>query len=49
MQNLFFAGPAVGADLVPVDADGFQQAVQGLVTQGIEAHFLADGLQMLFP
>ena len=42
---LFFAGPAVGTDLIPVQTDGLQQAVQGLVAQGIEAHFFADGLQ----
>ena len=41
---LLFTVPAVGADLVPVDADGLQEAVQGLVAQGVKAHLLADGL-----
>ena len=42
---LFPAVPAVGANLVPVQADGLQQSLQGLVAQGVEAQLLADGLQ----
>ena len=44
-KRLFLAVPAVGAHLVPVQADGLQQAVQGLVPQGGEAELLADGLE----
>ena len=42
---LLLPRPAVSADLVPVDADGLQQAVQGLVAQRVEAQLLADGAE----
>ena len=29
-RRLFLAGPAVGADLIPVQTDGFQQTIQNL-------------------
>ena len=43
--GLFFAGPAVGADLAAVQTDGFQQTVQSLIAQGVEAHLVTDGFQ----
>ena len=47
--TLFLSTPAVCADFIPVDADGLQQAVQGLVAQGVEAQRLADALEHTGP
>ena len=44
-SGLFLAGPAVGADLVLVDADGFEQTLNGLIAERAEAELLADGFQ----
>ena len=44
--HLLFSCPAVGADLIPVQADGFQQTVQSLIPQGVEAHLIADGFDL---
>ena len=42
---LFLAVPAVGADLIAVDANGLEQAVERLVAKRMEAEILTDFLQ----
>ena len=42
---LFFAIPAVGADLVPVQADGLEQAVKRLITERTKAKVLTNPAQ----
>ena len=44
-KELLFARPAIGADLIAVQADGFQHAVQALIAQRVEAELLADALK----
>ena len=48
LLDLFFSVPTIGADFFTVDADGFQQTVKGLVSEGVKAHFLADGAEQTF-
>ena len=42
---LFLSGPAIGADLFPVNTDRLQHSLKGLVGQRIKAELLADGVQ----
>lgn len=44
-QCLCFAGPAVGAELILVQTNYFQNTFQRLIAQGTETHFLTDWLQ----
>ena len=44
-HGLFLSGPAIGADLFPVNTDRLQHSLKGLVGQRVEAELLADGVQ----